>query len=279
VGNRLAHPVRALRLLGGVVRDAFLVLRSEPAPSTSFNREVKAGRGFRVLSLGLDTVRSAAHERGGKVNDAVLAIVSGGIRELLVSRGEAVDGLALQVSVPVAGRDAADARELGNRAGALRIPLPVGEPDPGRRLVETAARSRAAKQKQQPNLASAAVAWLAILGLARPFIARQRLINVFVTNVPGPPVPIYVLGARVLDAFPITAIAGNAPLCFAAFSYCGRFSLVTIVDPSLAGEVDIIQSGLARAWAGIAAEGDTLPGETQLGDGEREPVGTGLSSR
>jgi len=265
----LRHPLRWLGGVGGLVAEVVAVARQPAAPATSFNRPVRAGRTYRVLSLGLDGVKAAAHANGGKVNDALLAIVGGGLRDLLVERGDSVEGV-LEVSVPVGRRENADPRELGNRAGAIQVPMSLADPDPGHRLQGLAAASAAAKRRQQPALATGVVAWLARVGLAQVFINRQRLVNVFVTNVPGPPVPFYVLGARVLEVYPLTAIAGNTPVCFAALSYCGRLNLVVVVDPSAAAEVDVIASGMARAWAQLVSC-------AEAGEESRQPVGAGTS--
>lgn len=248
----LGHPIRSLRGLCSVLVDAFDAVRGPRAPHTSFNQPVRAGRQYRVLNLELDTVRAVAHGYGGKVNDAVLAIVASAMRELLISRGEPVEAVSLQVSVPVGQRAASD-RELGNAAGLMQLPLAIGDADPGRLLDLAVAATREAKRTMHANQATGLIATLGILGLAQPFIARQHLVNLFVSNVPGPSRPIYVLGSRVLDAFPFTVLAGNVPVSFAAFSYVGRLNLVTQVDPAAVPDVDVIARGMARAWAQLHA--------------------------
>jgi diacylglycerol O-acyltransferase / wax synthase len=249
----LGHPIRSLRGLCSVVVDALDAVRGPRAPHTSFNQPVRAGRQNRVLNLELDTVRAVAHGHGGKINDAVLAIVASAMRDLLLSRGEPVESVSLQVSVPVGQRAASDPRELGNAAGMMRLPLAIGDADPGRLLDLAVAATREAKRTMHTNRAAGLIASLGILGLAQPFIARQHLVNLFVSNVPGPSRPIYVLGSRVLDAFPFTVLAGNVPVSFAAFSYVGRLNLVTQVDPAAVPDVDLIARGMARAWAQLRA--------------------------
>ena len=249
----LGHPIRSLRGLHGVFADALDAVRGPRAPHTSITQPVRAGRRYRVLNLELDAVRAVAHAHGGKINDAVLAIVASAIRDLLLSRGEPVDAVSLQVSVPVGQRAASDPRELGNAAGLMRLPLAIGDADPGRLLDLAVAASSKAKKMMHTNQAAGLIALLGILGLAQPFIARQHLVNLFVSNVPGPSIPIYVLGSRVLDAFPFTVLAGNVPVSFVAFSYAGRLNLVTQVDPAAVPDVDVIARGTARAWAQLHA--------------------------
>jgi diacylglycerol O-acyltransferase / wax synthase len=248
----LGHPIRSLRGLRSVLVDARDAVHGPRAPHTSFNQPVRAGRQYRVLNLELDTVRAVAHGHGGKINDAILAIVASAMRELLISRGEPVEAVSLQVSVPVGQRAASD-RELGNAAGLMQLPLAIGDADPARLLDLAVAATREAKRTMHANQATGLIAMLGILGLARPFIARQHLVNLFVSNVPGPSRPIYVLGSRVLDAFPFTVLAGNVPVSFVAFSYVGRLNLVTQVDPAAVPDVDVIARGMARAWAQLRA--------------------------
>src|SRR5215472_49028 len=249
----LDHPIRSLRGLHGVFADAVDAVRGSGAPHTFFNQPVRAGRQYRVVNLELEAVRAVAHRHGGKLNDAVLAIVASAMRDLLLSRGEPVEAVSLQVSVPVGQRAASDPRELGNAAGLMRVPLAIDDADPGRLLDLAVAASSKAKKMMHANQAAGLFASLGILGLAQPFIARQHLVNLLVSNVPGPSIPIYVLGSRVLDAFPLTVLAGNVSVSFVALSYVGRLKLVTQVDPAAVPDVDVVARGMARAWAQLHA--------------------------
>src|SRR5215467_14893626 len=249
----VGHPVRSLRGLWSVLADALVTIHGPRAPRTSFNQPVRAGRRYRVLNLELETVRSVAHAHGGKINDAVLGIVASAMRDLLRSRGEPVEGVFLQVAVPVGQQAASDPRELGNAAGMMRLPVAVGDADPGRLLDLAVAATGKAKRTLHTNQATGLIASLGILGLARPFIAHQNLVNLFVSNVPGPTRPIYVLGSKVLDAFPFTVLAGNVPVSFVAFSYAGRLNLVAQVDPTAVPDVNVIGRGMASAWARLHA--------------------------
>ena len=249
----LGHPVRSLRGLWSVLADAVVTVQGPRAPRTSFNQPVRAGRRYRVLNLELETVRSVAHAHGGRINDAVLGIVASAMRDLLRSRGEPVEGVSLQVAVPVGLRAACDPRELGNAVGMMRLPLAIGDADPGRLLDLAAAATAEAKRTMHISQATGLVASLGILGLTRPFIAHQNLVNLFVSNVPGPTRPIYVLGSKVLDAFPFTVLAGNIPVSFVAFSYAGRLNLVAQADPTAVPDVDVIGRGMACAWARLHA--------------------------
>jgi hypothetical protein len=114
----------------------------------------------------------------------------------------------LNVSVPAALRGAGAARDLGNAVGAMIVAVPVGEPDASHRLERIAAATRAARATQHPASVQDLMAWLAALGLSLPFTRRQRLVDSFVTNVPGPRDVLYFLGARIEAVLPLVGPAG-----------------------------------------------------------------------
>jgi diacylglycerol O-acyltransferase / wax synthase len=94
----------------------------------------------------------------------------------------------------------------------------------------------------------------------RWLVERQRMSNFFVSNVPGPPVPLYLLGARLEDVMPVIGLAGNMTLMFAALSYCGRLSLVVNADRAAYRDLDILIGGMERAWRELAGEAETAGG-------------------
>jgi diacylglycerol O-acyltransferase / wax synthase len=248
-GSTLAHPLRLAHASGSTFKDSLVFFNSRhAAPRTSLNALPGVESKFRVAHLDLEIARTIAHAHGAKVNDVVLAVVAGGVRELLLTRGERLDGVELATSVPAALRNAQSARELGNAAGALLVRLPAGEADAVRRLERIAANTRIAKAEQHPAYISGLLSWLAATRLALPLMRRQRFVNFFVTNVPGPSVTLYVLGARIEDVSPILGLAGNVTIMFAALSYCGRLNVLVSADAAACPDVDILATGMRRAW-------------------------------
>lgn len=201
-----------------------------------------------------------AHAHGAKLNDVLLSVVTGGVRELLIARGERVEGLELRASVPATLRSADTARELGNAAGAMLVALPAGEPDSIERLKRIAASTRAAKVGQHPAYVEGLFAWLAAAGLVRRFAERQRMVNFFVSNVPGPQVPLYLLGARIEDVMPIIGLAGNLTLAFGGLSYCGRLSVLVNADAVTCIDIDVLSAAMKRTWAELAGVAATASG-------------------
>jgi WS/DGAT/MGAT family acyltransferase len=211
------------------------------------------GRRIHVVRLDLELARAVAHAHGAKINDVVLAVVSGGVRALLIARGEAVEGVELTASVPATLRSAEAAERLGNAAGALLVRLPIGEANAIRRLERIAISTQVAKREQRPAYINGLFGWLAATGLAGPIIGRQRMVNFFVTNVPGPSSPLYVLGAKIEDVAPILGLAGNVTLMFAALSYCGHLNVVVTANASACPDVGVLSAGMAQAWQGLTS--------------------------
>lgn len=260
---RATATVGALRQPGRVARGAAsmvaYIARTIPewaaAPQTSLNTLVQSGRHIRVMRLDLEAARAVGHAHGATINDVVLSVVAGGVRELLVARGERADDLRLIAAIPANMRGAGKARELGNVVAALAVRLPPAEADAGLRLEHIAAATRDAKTTQrlsQPNtnVALGVVGWLAAHGIS--FVAGQRMINFLVADLVGPTQPLYVLGARIEEVMPLSGPFGNVTLTFGAMSYCERLTVITMADRSACPDVDILDAGMRRAWAELA---------------------------
>jgi diacylglycerol O-acyltransferase / wax synthase len=248
------HPIRSFSALSAVLGELRMMLsRRSAAPRTSLNQAVRAGRHVRFVRLDLGVLKEVGHSAGAKVNDVVLDLVAGGLRHLLMQRGEAVAGVNLTGSVAVSLRPSTEAGNLGNQVGVLDVPLPVCEADPRHRLQLIAAATRRAKADQHPAVIQAGVGQLAATPIAQYFMAHQRMINVFTTNVAGPPVPVYLLGARILDVIPIVQIAGNVALAFCAFSYAGGLNLVVTADSTTFPDVDVLVAAMEQTWSELSS--------------------------
>jgi diacylglycerol O-acyltransferase / wax synthase len=246
----LLHPTRVACALGSALADSKRMARAwSGAPATSLTGPRTGTMHARVVRLDLEIARRIGHTRGGSVNDVMLAVVAGGLRDLLVARGEAVTGVELKVSVPVALRTARAARELGNAVGTMLVPVQVGEPDAVRRLAGIVLATHAAKA-EPPVRADAFISWMAALGLARPMANRQRTFNVFTTNVIGPRAPLHLLGARVEELLPLMGASGNIRLLFAAASYGGQLVVVVNADGSVE-DVDVLAAGMQQTWSAL----------------------------
>lgn len=251
--RRAAHPLHAAASAWAIGRVLLRGARGAGAPRSSINRPVMPHRRVGFARFDLAALKETAHASGGKVNDVVLDLAAGALRDLLLGRGEQVDGVELIASIPVSLRHGERAQDLGNAIGAVAVPLPVGEMDARRRLESIVAESRRAKEQQQPERMEAFAARIAATPIAQRFISRQRLINTEVTNVCGPPVPVYVLGSRILDLVPVVSPVGNVTISFCAFSYAGCLYLVVTADATATPDVERLIIGAQNEWNELSA--------------------------
>jgi diacylglycerol O-acyltransferase / wax synthase len=269
-GRALLHPHRFGQAAGDVVGEVWAALRDfNRAPKTSIDGPIRPGRELRVVRMGLADAKEVAHRASGKVNDVILAVVAGGLRTLLATRGETVDGVELIVSVPVSLRAAGAGDALGNQVGVMVVPLPIGESDSHRRLELIAAITAAAKAEQKTAHVEAAMTWLSATPLAHVFVTRQRMVNTFATNVAGPPVLVYLLGARVLDALPFVPLGGNVRISFGVLSYAGTLGLMVVADATTSPDIVVLAEGIRTSWLELVPAAfvplvSTLPRAPQL---------------
>ena len=258
----------------GRLRDAFLeakamaevLLREEviAAPASSLTAPIGAERCYRVVRTDLDLLKTVKRSLGGTVNDAVLAAVTNGLRELLGQRGEALPPGGLRAMVPVNLRTAAERFGLGNRVSSLFMSLPVAEPDPE---VRYRLMTHQAERLKAGRLASGGADLVALSGIAPPLLhslfARAvfatRLFNLTVTNVPGPQVPLYAFGARMEEVLPLVPLAAEHSVGVAVVSYDGKvfFGVVGSGAPDL----DVLASGIEHGISeleDLAATGERL---------------------
>ena len=258
---RLRHPRKLAaqaRVLAGAAQMATGGRRR--SPHSPLRRPVGGRRRLALVRAQLAEVKAVAHAHGATVNDLLLAAVTGGLRELLLARGTPADGLILYASVPVALRAGADTAALGNQVGLMVVPLPVGEPDSAQRL-QHITRATTERKHRPERLASLRPAGsLTILRALNRYSRHQHIVDLFVTNVPGPQRPLYLLGARLLEAFPVVQVAGNVPLSVAALSYAGQLNIGIQSDPDGLPDLDVFIDGLCRSLEELGAATPPRPG-------------------
>lgn len=248
----LAHPGRTLRRARRA-SPAWREVLAERAPRTSLNRPIGADRRLAIVRSRLAVAKQVAHAHQAKVNDVVLAAVAGGLRQLLASRGEDVAQLTLRVAVPVSlHHEQQPGQASGNQNTIMVVPLPLGEPDPVRRLELIAAETAARKHKARPRRASGVMRFAAVQRASSRLLAHQRFLNLSVTNVPGPPVPLYLAGGRLLELFPVVAIMGNVTLGVGVLSYAGQLNFTAVADRDTCPDVEVFAQGVRSALDELA---------------------------
>jgi diacylglycerol O-acyltransferase / wax synthase len=248
----LAHPGRALHQVR-VTWPAWREVLTEPAaPATSLNHPVGNGRRLAVIRSRLDHAKQIAHAHHATVNDVVLAAVAGGLRQLLSSRGEDVAGLMQRAMVTISLHQEQPGHAEGNKPGWMMVPLPLGEPDPVRRLERIAAETAARKHKARPQAGSGIFRFAAGQRAWYRHFPRQRAVNLVVTNAPGPPVPLYLAGAQLLELFPMMPVMGNLTLVVAALSYAGQLNLTAVADHDQCPDLETFTQGVHTAIDDLA---------------------------
>jgi WS/DGAT/MGAT family acyltransferase len=219
-------PPDLLGFLRHTARGAWHAARAglQPVSETPLNVEIGPHRRFDWTRLPLAEVKRIGHAAGGTVNDVVLALVTGAVRGFLESRAVSLQDIEFRAAVPVNVRTEGD-RRAGNRVSSLITPLPLDEPDPCRRLERVVRTTDALKQSgetQAVDLIGRIADWLPVGLMARVSQASRRAVNMIVTNVAGPQVPVYMLGARMLESYPLAPLMAGEALNIALFGYAGE---------------------------------------------------------
>jgi diacylglycerol O-acyltransferase / wax synthase len=197
---------------------------------------------------------------GGTVNDVVLTVVSGAMREWLHARGVRTEGLELRALVPVSVRtqEERDDGHLGNRIVVMRGPLPVYIGDPVARLRAVKEAMDGLKESKQ---AVGAEVLVNVENFAPPTVLAQasrlnfstRLFNLIVTNVPGPQFPIYVRGREMQDIFPVAFLPKGHALAIAIMSYNGQMNFGLLGDYDALPDIDSIADGIDASLAELVS--------------------------
>jgi WS/DGAT/MGAT family acyltransferase len=256
VVNAARHPEPAAKRVAESVQALSEVAWNftNPAPDVPLNVEIGTHRRFVWVRSELETFKRIKNALGGTVNDVVLTVVSGALRKWLDRRGITTNGLELRALVPVSIRAEDERGQLGNRIAAMRGPLPVYVADPVRRLEVVREAMDGLKQSKQALGAEVIsrfndFAPPTLLAQASRINFSTRLFNLIVTNVPGPQIPLYVLGREQLDAFPIAFLPENHALAIAIMSYNGRINFGLLADYDSMEDVGVICEGIQESLA------------------------------
>jgi WS/DGAT/MGAT family acyltransferase len=259
VAARTGADVRAV--LAGVGRAvatvSTLVSATAWHPVHPLNAVTGEQRRFGTARTTLADHRAVRAACGGTVNDVVLAVVTGALRRWMLTRGEPLrDGTSVRALVPVSIRGRRNAAATGNNISAYFVDLPVGEVDPLRRLARVSAAMAAHKAGGQ---AVGAATLIRLAGLAPPTLHNlgvrlasqfsSQVYNVLVTNVPGPARPLYAMGARMLDMYPVAPLAGGQAVSVGITSYDGGMHYGLTADRDAVPDVDVLADAMTDALA------------------------------
>jgi diacylglycerol O-acyltransferase len=214
-----------------------------PAPESALNAPISRHRHVASTRRPFADLRAIKARHGASVNDVVLAAAAGGLRRLLVRRGETPE--ALKTMVPVSVRGDGEAGELGNRISFVFVELPCDEPDPVRRLDRVKGAMAERKEAGEPEAAQVvldAVAYAprTVQRVVSRAAASARAFNLVVSNIPGPPVPLYMLGCKLEEVYPVVPLADE---------HAVSIGLTTVDD---------------QAFFGVYADRESLPDADEL---------------
>ena len=255
---------RARDVAAGIGEVALTALTASPA--TPFNVPPGPHRRIRTVRAGLDELKLVKDAFGTTVNDVVLAVVTGALSFFLQARGRRTEGLELKAAVPVSVRSGNQRGTLGNQLTQVMAPLPVFLDDPLARLQYVKQAMDGLKESRQA-LAASTIA--SLQGFAPPTLHAQasrlnfsgRFFNLLVTNVPGPQFPLYVLGRRLSEIFPIPFLAGERALAVAIMSYDGKVGFGLLGDYDALPDLDVVAEGLEASLAQLLALATPRPGD------------------
>jgi WS/DGAT/MGAT family acyltransferase len=268
VGRMMLSPYRVVRFADQTVRQAFSFVgfqrRPNPpsgpfqAPRTSFNAELSPYRRFAFTNVALDDVREIKDAFGVKLNDVVLALCAGTLRRYLEA-GEELPDAPLIAQVPVSLRAEGDNNSVGTQVGAMFASLATHEDDPVARLHQIHESTQSAKEMQHalaadkimgltelaaPGLINLAARMYTLAGLDS---LTPPIMNLIVSNVPGPPFPLYCAGARIEALYPMGPLLYGTGVNITVLSYTGTIDFGFMVCRELVPEPWRLAEGIELA--------------------------------
>jgi WS/DGAT/MGAT family acyltransferase len=240
--RRLAQPFEVLRAVQTAIRhpeetlgkveetvsalaEAFSPAMN-PASQLPINTEIGPSRRFDWTGMAVDELKAVKNALGGTLNDVVLATVAGALRRFCLQRAVDPDTLNVRALVPVSVRSASEQGTLGNRITEIIAPLPIHLDDPVSRLEAVRITMGGLKESKQAlggEVMTAIAEWTVpnVLVQAVKLGLRSRPYNLTVTNVPGPQIPLYLLGCEMKTTYPVVPLFQNVALVVGLFSYNG----------------------------------------------------------
>jgi diacylglycerol O-acyltransferase len=273
LGDRVAVAGRALRLVAGsplhpraLIAQTTVLARGlprylrlvRPSPSTSLTGHLDRPRRYRTLTVELADVNAVRHAFGGSINDVVLAMVTAGFRAMLQAHGERPAEHTVRCLVPVSVRVPDDGAEPTNRVSALVVELPVefGEPEAAygavRARVTEMKRSHEAEAGELVVALAEALPAAALSSVLRAALrVPHRALTTVATNVPGPRLPVSLLGRRMVAVYPYVPIADVLRIGIAVTSYDGHLHFGVTYDRASMPDADVLVDAMAAGLADL----------------------------
>nr|MCS5619657.1 WS/DGAT domain-containing protein [Myxococcota bacterium] len=237
------------------VMDMVQGMRDAPS-KTPLNEPIGPHRRFDWRDMPLQDVKALRKAIGCTINDLVLAIVTGAVRQFLIGRGHPLHGLDFRIAAPVSIRSDEDGN-MGNRVSQWFVRAPVEEMDPLERVEKirvVTEELKASNQALDADLIMAVAEWTPtiLMTLASRSASGAPPYNMMVTNVPGPQFPLYLLGARLLSLYSQVPIADSTALGVALVSYDGTLCWGFNADYELVPDLDTFADLIVASFYELA---------------------------
>ena len=251
----LRHPVATAFRTATALRGAGeLVDVLQPMPPSSLTGPIGPHRRYGTARGDLADAKAVKQVLGGTVNDVVLAAITAGFRDLLDHRGELSTHSVVRTMVPVSLRREDERGQLHNLVSALFIALPVAADEPAERYRVVRDAMAEAKHSGEQHTTAGIVAasglapdmfvGLALRTLTRLLQRHQRFLTTVTTNVPGPQQPLYLVGRRMVEAYPYVPVAEGLRTGVAIFSYDGQLTFGVTADADEITDLDVLTAGI-----------------------------------
>jgi WS/DGAT/MGAT family acyltransferase len=229
------------RIVSGSRDGEVLERSSAVAPRTRFNSRVSPHRRFSFGQVPLERIKAVKNELGITVNDVVVAMSASALRSWMLERDELPDD-PLVAMVPVSVRTQEQMGTYGNRVSAMFVPIPTDVADPRERLLRSHEVLKTAKDRHRalpaallqdatqfipPAIHARATRVVTQLAAAP---AMRPALNLVISNVPGPRVPLYCAGARMVANYPYSVITDGVGLNITCMSYQDHVDFGVVVD-------------------------------------------------
>lgn len=253
------HAIREAAL--GVAQVLSPALHS--ASQTPLNQQLGPHRRFGMIEHRVSDYKRVKDLLGGTLNDVVLTTVSGALRGFFEKRGLGVDDLEIRAMVPVSVRPKGGSRALGNQITQLVAQLPIHVAEPEERLAairKTMSELKESKQALGGRVLTAVAEWTVpnVLVQAVRMTVRSRPYNLVVTNVPGPQIPLYLLGSRMRASYPVAPLTPGQALNVALFSYDGGLYWGLNADWDALPDLPLLADQIRFAFAELQSAAEHL---------------------
>lgn len=235
-----------------------------PVTRAPFNKRLHPERMLSVSEFSFAEIRQIRQAAGGTVNDVCLAILGGALGRYLEMHNQPTDGRSMRVLTPVNVRRENERGALGNRVSMLLVEVPVGVRDPVERLKIVKERTTALKQR---GVAEGIEALSLLTGDVPPAIQAllgglpqppNTLANLVCTNVPGPMIPLYTVGHRLIAHYPMVPLGWEMGLGCGITSYDQKLYFGLMADAKAAPDVQRVKEFLDQAYVELRSAAGVL---------------------